>query len=79
MVSKAHNVRALYTRGVNPVHPTRNSLRLRDSANGRGNAVARDQHICLVHGASAAKRHPAEARCLPKVYSKSGAEIVHAH
>ncbi len=60
-------------------------LRLRDTASGRGNAVtrgnavARDQHICLVHGASAAKCHPAEAQCLPKVYSKSGAEIAHAH
>ncbi len=46
---------------------------------GRGNAVARDQHICLVHGASAAKCHPAEVQCPPKVYSKSGTEIVHTH
>ncbi len=36
------------------------TLRLRDSASGRGNVVTRDQHICLVHGASADKRHPAE-------------------
>ncbi len=36
-------------------------LRLRDSASGCGNAVARTQRICLVHGTSATKRHPAEA------------------
>ncbi len=41
-------------------------LRLRDSVSGRGNAVARDQYTCLVHGASAAKHHPAETQCLPK-------------
>ncbi len=40
-------------------------LRLRDSASGRGIAIARDQFICLVHGASAAKRHPAEAHAMP--------------
>ncbi len=64
---------------TNMVYMYINLLRLRDSASGRGNAVAHDQHICIVYGASAAKYYPAEAQCLPKAYSKSGAEIAHAH